>query len=60
MDHGGRQPPTPRERSTVDVGSGHGTRHMGTWGVAVQEGDLYELIAPTYEEEELDLESSAP
>ena len=22
-----------------------------TWGVAVQEGDLYELIAPTYEEE---------
>ena len=31
-----------------------------TWGVAVREGDLYELIVPTYEEEELDLESSAP
>ena len=31
-----------------------------TWGVAVREGDLYELIVPPYEEDELDLETSGP
>ena len=31
-----------------------------TWGVAVPEGELYELIDPTWEEDELDLETSGP